>query len=88
MEDKTYDAIIIGTGMSGLSAANNLLTLTSNILILDGRSRIGGLIMIAAIIVIILLTNRRLIILIINRSHVYRLYFISIGTWSWMGSEL
>ena len=37
-----YDVLIIGAGASGLSAANDLQTKGKNVLILEGRNRIGG----------------------------------------------
>ena len=37
-----YDVIIIGAGISGLAAANNLILNGFNVLILEGRERIGG----------------------------------------------
>ena len=38
----SFDVIIIGAGASGLSAGRNLIEAGKKILILEGRSRIGG----------------------------------------------
>jgi monoamine oxidase len=38
----TYDAIIVGAGVSGLAAARRLLAARRRVLVLEGRDRIGG----------------------------------------------
>lgn len=37
-----YDVIVVGAGMSGLSAATQLVTAGKKILVLEGRDRVGG----------------------------------------------
>ena len=37
-----YDAIIVGAGISGLAAADNLIDSGKDVLILEARDRIGG----------------------------------------------
>lgn len=39
---KSYDAVVIGAGVSGLSAAHGLRQRGMDVLVLEGRSRIGG----------------------------------------------
>lgn len=39
---KYYDVIIIGAGAAGLTAARNLMYNNKNVLVLEGRNRIGG----------------------------------------------
>ena len=39
---RIYDAIIVGAGISGLAAADNLIDSGKDVLILEARDRIGG----------------------------------------------
>ena len=41
-DDKVYDAIIVGAGISGLSAADYLIDNGKDILVLEARDRVGG----------------------------------------------
>ena len=41
-DEKIYDVIIIGAGISGLSAADHLIDNGNDVLILEARDRIGG----------------------------------------------
>lgn len=40
--DKQYEVIVIGAGMSGLSAAASLIAAGKEVLVLEGRDRVGG----------------------------------------------
>jgi monoamine oxidase len=42
MEDNTYDVIVIGAGISGISASKILSAKQINHLILESRNRVGG----------------------------------------------
>ena len=41
-DGRIYDVIIVGAGISGLAAADNLIDSGKNVLILEARDRIGG----------------------------------------------
>ena len=41
-DSKVYDVIIVGAGISGLSAADYLIDIGKDILVLEARDRVGG----------------------------------------------
>jgi monoamine oxidase len=43
MNDNTvYDVIVIGCGIAGMTAAQNLMKSGANVLVIEARDRIGG----------------------------------------------
>jgi len=41
-DDRVYDVIVVGAGISGLSAADHLINIGKDILVLEARDRVGG----------------------------------------------
>ncbi|MSO27921.1 MAG: FAD-dependent oxidoreductase [Candidatus Nanopelagicales bacterium] len=39
---RTYDAIVVGAGLAGLSAARDLMTAGLDVVVLEARARAGG----------------------------------------------